>query len=361
MPEKPASERTEPPTRERLKKAREQGRVAQSREVPTAMMIAALVGVLALTAGRLYRWFVTQMQEGLSAGPPTAAGQQAFLGLLEARGQQCLWVLAPFLIVAAVVSVFGSLLVGGWAVSPKAVRFDLSRISPVRGLKNLVSMRAVVQLLVAIAKLAVILLVAWGYLSDRMAAVLSLSWASPAGLLVGVSGLVFGLAIRIAMAMGVIAAADMLYQRYNHRRQLRMTRQEVKEERKQHELSPEVRSHLRAVQLAATRRRMLQEVPEADVVVTNPTHYAVALRYEAASMDAPRVVAKGADVLCEKIKEIARAHAVPIVERPELARALYDTVACGQAVPEALFVAVAELLVTIYRLRRQRGGAGTPG
>ena len=135
-----------------------------------------------------------------------------------------------------------------------------------------------------------------------------------------------------------------------------MTKQEVKEERKQHEVSPELKGRIRAVQIEMVRKRMLQDVPTADVIITNPTHVAVALRYDAASMGAPEMVAKGADVLCEKIKEIARAHGVPIIHRPELARAIYSAADVGQPIPEALFVAVAEVLALIYRLRRRRLG-----
>ena len=363
MADKPASERTEQATPERLKKAREEGRIPQSMEVPSALVIALLLVTLVVMAGSLYRWFVLQVHDGLSLRLAGVVDPATFDGVMRTSGLQCLSVLAPFMAVAAAASVLGSTLAGGWTFAPKALRLQLSRLSPANGLKSLLSLRSVVQLVVSIAKLAVILSIAWHYLKAHMETIISLQWATPAATLCAVARLILGLLGRIAAALIAIACADLLYQRWNHKRQLRMSRQEVKEEHKQHEASPEVKARVRSAQMAMARKRMLQDVPNADVVVTNPSHYAVALRYDPAAMDAPQVVAKGADFLCEKIKEVARAHGVPIIERPELARALYAAVQPGQTVPEALFVAVAEILAMIYRLRGRRrnpwkGGGG---
>lgn len=353
MPDKPASERTEKATPQRMKKARDEGQIPQSQEVSSAMQIAVLLGVLALTSGGLYQWFTCQMRGGLSLQAAGAMDTAAFAELLRAKCAQCLAMLVPFLVTAGVVSVLGSVLVGGLAFCPKAIRLDLSRVSPIKGLKNLVSLRSVVKLLISIAKLTVFLAITWQYLGGRMGILLSLQWASPAGILCATGRLVLGLGIRIVAALVAIAGVDFLYQRWNHRRQLRMTRQEVKEERKQHEVSPEIKGRIHSVRLALVRKRMLHDVPGADVVVTNPTHYAVALRYEAKEMAAPQVVAKGADFLCEKIKEIARANGVPIVEKPDLARALYAAAEPGETIPETLFVVVAEILAMIYRLQKK--------
>ena len=353
MAEKPASERTEQATPQRMKKARTKGQVAQSQEVPSAMMITALIVVLVLTAGQMYQWFTSQMREGLLFRLNGSISADTFGEVLCAKGVQCLVVLLPFLLAMAVASAAGSILVGGAAWSPQAIRLDLSRISPIRGFKNLISLRSIVKLLIAIAKLTVFLAIAWQYLGGRMDMLLSLQWSSPAGTLYTIGQLVLGLGVRIAVALAAIASIDFLYQRWNHRRQLKMTRQEVKEERKEHEVSSETKGRIRSMQMAMAQKRMLQDVPDADVVVTNPTHYAVAIRYEATDMAAPRVVAKGADFMCEKIKEIARANGVPIIEKPELARALYAAAEPGEVIPETLFVAVAEILAAIYRLKKK--------
>lgn len=354
MADQPASERTEQPTAHRLRKAREQGEVPQSAEVPTAFMMAALLLILALMGPRLYRWFVGQVQQGLTCGVAGPAGSRSFASALKAGAVESLLTLAPFLVGGAAVSVFASLIVGGWAFSPQAVRLDIGRISPVRGLKSLFSLKSLMKLLVSLAKLGVVLTIVYYYMRDKWDTFLALHWTTPGGLVGGTGRLVFGLLARIAIGLMAIAVIDMLYQKWQYKRRLRMTRQEIKEERKQYEVSPELRGRIRAVQIEMVRKRMLQEVPKADVVVTNPTHVAVAMRYDADAMDAPQVVAKGGDLLGERIKEIARAHGVPVLHRPELARALYATVEVGQTIPETLFVAVAEVLAMIYRLRKKR-------
>jgi len=354
MADRPASDRTEEATPERLKKARKKGQIPQSQEVPSALMMAMLLVLLVIISPWLCHWFVEQIRRGLSAGLAGSMNNEAFASLLATHGKACFTALAPFLVMAVAASALGSILPGGFVVSPEAIRLELSRISPFTGIKNIVSLRSLVKLLISMTKLAVLLAVAWHYLSARIDSLIALQWATPEGILCGTSRIICGLGGRIVMALLVIAGVDMLYQRWNHKRQLRMTRQEVKEERRQYEVSPEVKRRIRGLQIAMAQRRMLQEVPTADVVVTNPTHYAVALRYDQDEMDAPKMVAKGADFLCKKIKEIARQHGVPIVERPQLARALYGACEPGQTVPETLFVAVAEVLAMIYRLRKNR-------
>ena len=176
----------------------------------------------------------------------------------------------------------------------------------------------------------------------------------PAALLGEISRLGMGVMVRIAIGLSAIAGLELVYQRYSYKKQLRMSRQEIKQEQKQYELAPEVRGRIRQVQRQLAQRRMLQDVQHADVVLANPTHVAVALKYDSKKMQAPTMVAKGADLMSEKIKEIARSHNVPIVYRPELARAIFRTVDVGEPIPQTLFVAVAEVLAMIYRLKRVR-------
>jgi flagellar biosynthetic protein FlhB len=183
---------------------------------------------------------------------------------------------------------------------------------------------------------------------------MALHWSTPYVALTEMARLVGGMLIRIILAMAVIAGLDWLWQRYSWKKQLRMTRQELKEERRQYEPAPEIRSKIRGIQQSMARRRMLQDVSEADVVLTNPTHVSVALKYNAGEMEAPLVLAKGADLLAQKIREVAKANGVPVVERPPLARALYAAVEVGQQIPESLFVAVAEVLAMVYRTQKHR-------
>ena len=356
MADKPASERTEEATPERLRKAREEGQIPRTEEVPSAIMIAALLLSLGMMGGGLYRWSAEQIRRGMAGGDGGRIGPVGLVASLRAEAGSALAVTVPFLIVAAAASVLSSLLSSGWAFSPKALQVKFERISPVRGFGQLFSGRSVVKLLISLAKLTAIVWVSWAFLSDRLAVLAALRWATPEGMIALTGQLVFGLMVRVGLVILVVAGIDLLYQRRKHKKDLRMTRQEVKEERKQYELSPEVRGRIRGLQIEMARKRMLQDVPTADVVLANPTHVAVALRYDTAKMNAPVVVAKGGDMMCEKIKEIARAHNVPVVHRPELARALFVVAEVGKPIPETLFVAVAEVLAMIYRLRKRRLG-----
>lgn len=354
MPDQPASERTEEATPERLRKARQEGQVPQTQELPSALMIGMLLLMLGLFGGHLHGWLVAQVRDGVSMRPAGAMGAEGLVGIFRDRAARLLVTVSPFLAAAAAVSIFASLLGSGWAYSPKAAQLRLDRLSPVKGLKSLFSARSAVHLLISVLKMTALVVIVYGYLKDKWPVCFSLRWATAEGAVVVTARLVVGLLGRIAIAILVIGGIDLLYQRWRYRHDLRMTKQEVKEERRQHELSPEVRGRIRAIQIEMVRKRMLQEVPQADVVLTNPTHVAVALRYEQTTMDAPVVLAKGADLLAERIRQIARAHGVPVLYRPELARTIFRTVELGKPIPEALFVAVAEILAMIYRLRRRR-------
>lgn len=355
MAESSAAERSEQPTPDRLRKAREEGQVPQSHEAGTAIVMLAILGILAWLGGDLCRWCVLQMQDAFSRA--ASPGRNAPLDvLLRQKGIDCLLVMAPFLAVVLVGSIGGSLLASGWTFAPKAVRLNFGRLSPIHGLQEMFSLRSTVQILTFLAKLIVLSVLVWTYLHGRLGECLALRWACPAEIVPRIALLGLGVLARITIGLAAIAAVELVYQRYSYKRRLRMTKQEVKEERRQHELSPEMRGRIRSVRMAMARRRMMRDVPKADVVLTNPTHVAVALRYNPADMDAPQVVAKGADLLSEKIKEIARRHNVPVVERPELARTLYAAVEIGQVIPETLFVAVAEVLAMVLRLRKKRMG-----
>ncbi len=361
MPEESSAEKTEEPTAHRLAKAREEGQVPQSKELPSAMMIGALILMLALMAPRLLQWSIDQAIVGLGRLYPGPITPEGFVSLMVSRGMTALWMLMPFMLIGVAVSVAASLIGSGWAFSVKKLTPDLKNINPVKGLKNVFSKDSLVNLVTSVAKISLVGYVAWTYLHSRVRDMMALAGSSTERSLVVISQMVLGLMLRIVVVLSIIAVADLIWQRRSYRKKLKMTKQEVKEELKSQEGSPEVRGRIRGKQMEMARKRMLQDVAEADVVVTNPTHYAVALRYDAERMDAPTVVAKGADLLCQRIKDVAYKHDVPVVERPQLARALYATAEIGQAIPETLFVAVAEVLAMIYRMRKRRAGAGANG
>lgn len=353
MADKPASEKTEQPTADRLRKARSKGQVAQSQELPSALMFVALLIVTTFMAPDLWQWFTVQVQEGLSLHRTGPLTEDTFLHLLRDKAAQTMWIMAPFLAATSIASVLGSVLVGGVTMSPEAIKWDLAKLAPSAGLKQVISPQSVMHLVTSLIKLAALVAITVAYLKDKMGLCLALTAATPLAALATSFELIFGLVARITILLAAIALGDVIYQKWQYKRQLRMTRQEVKEERKSHEGSPQVKNRIRSIHFTIMRKRMLRDVPKADVVIVNPTHVAVALKYDAAAMAAPSVLAKGADLMCERIKEIAREHGVPVIERPELARSLYASAEVGQAIPEALYVAVAEVLAMIFRLKRQ--------
>jgi flagellar biosynthetic protein FlhB len=206
----------------------------------------------------------------------------------------------------------------------------------------------------SILKLFFVSLIVWLYLESRLNTLATLRWVGSAELLAVIARTILGLLIRVCLALLVIGLADALYQKWKYTQELKMTRQELKQERKETEGSPEIKGWIRRMQIERSMKRMTEEVPKASVVLVNPTHVAVAIRYDAKTMDAPVLVAKGADHMAEKIREIARAYGVPVIRRPELARTIYASVKPGNPIPEKLYVAVAEVLAMIYRLRRKR-------
>jgi flagellar biosynthetic protein FlhB len=355
-----AQERTEKATPKRREDARKRGQVPRSRELGAA----AVVGAAVLVA--------------LMAGPHVAASAQAQLrGLLsfdgevllhpermparfgQALGQGLLSCLPLFL--ACVVAAFAApLLLGGWNFSVQALRPDFSRINPLSGLGRIFSGHGAVELLKGLVKIGWIGGIAVLYLSSHRQALAGLSAEAGAqGIADGV-GLALGLLGWLAMALVVIAGIDAPYQLWSHARKLRMSKQEIRDESKQSDGRPEVKGRIRRLQIEMSKRRMMDKVAAADVVVTNPTHYAVALKYDGEKMRAPRVVAKGAGEIAAAIRELAREHRVPLVAAPPLARALYRGVQLDQEIPAALYAAVARVLTYVYQLRDWRGGTRPP-
>jgi flagellar biosynthetic protein FlhB len=263
-------------------------------------------------------------------------------------------VICPILAALAVGSFISSVAISGLNYTPGALEFKFDQFNPITGLKKLVNARSLVKLLLSVLKLLFIALVVWFYLKSKLEMLAALRWTWSLQILIVIAKIILGLMLRIGVILLVMGIADAYYQKWKYIDELKMTKQEVKEEMRDTIGSPEIRSKIRQIQFQTALKRMLQEVPKASVVLVNPTHVAVALRYDAETMESPVMVAKGADHLAEKIREIARAYGVPIIRRPELARTIYSTVKLGNPIPETLYVAVAEVLAMIYRLRRRK-------
>jgi flagellar biosynthetic protein FlhB len=354
MPDKPATERTEQPTPRRLQKARKKGQVPQSQELSSVASIFVLTAMVALLAPRLLQWFTVQMKQGMSCEIAAFADSKAFMNFISTKAIDSIFVMCPIFAALFAGAVLAGIAVSGPNFAPEAVKLKFSQLNPVSGLQNLVNAKSMVGLLTSILKLFFVGIIVWLYIQSKLDALAALRWAWSAQILAAIAKIILGLMIRVCIALLVIGMADTIYQKWKYIQDMKMTRQEVKEERKEIEGSPEVKRRVRRIQFEMAAKRMLQEVPKATVVLVNPTHVAVALRYEPKTMDAPVMVAKGADHLSEKIREIARAYGVPIVRKPELARTIYSTVELGSAIPQTLYVAVAEVLAMIYRLRRRK-------
>jgi flagellar biosynthesis protein FlhB len=344
-------EKTEQATPKRLEEARKKGQVPRSMELSmAAVCIAASVAIYSMgrgTAGEL----AELMRGSLSLTPHEAVGDNVIWPALTDAGARAILLILPILGATFLAALAAPLAIGGWNFSAQAMMPKFSRLNPAAGLGRMFSARGSVELGKGIAKVLVIGLIAWVLLKGLTSQMLGLS-SEPLHGAIGHSAALAGYSLLIlCFGLVAIAAVDVPFQLWQHSKDLRMTREEVREEYKESEGSPETRSRIREAQRALARGRMMQEIPTADVIVTNPTHFAVALRYDDKKMRAPLVIAKGTDLLAAKIREIAAEHGVPIVEAPPLARALYRTVELGREVPAALYVTVAQVLTYVYQLK----------
>lgn len=354
MADKPAADRTEQPTPKRISKAREKGKVAQSKELASAVSIFVLLMSTFLMAGPMNQWFTKHLVEALSCDTQMFADSGAFASYISGKIISLIVILLPFLIAMSVAVIVANVAVGGVTFTAGAIELKLSAINPVSGMSNLINTKTMVDFLLSVVKLFFVGMIVWVYMRNRLDEFMLLRWAWSFTIFATIGKLIFSVTLRICLALFVVGIVDTVYQKWKYIEDMKMTKQEVKEERKQTEGSPEVKSRIRRLQLEAARKRMLQEVPKATVVLVNPTHYAVAIKYDSKQNEAPVLLAKGADHMAEQIKQIARAYGVPVISRPELTRSIYSTVKPGQMIPEMLYVAVAEVLAVVYRIKRQR-------
>jgi flagellar biosynthetic protein FlhB len=354
MAEQPVAEKTHHPTFRKLQKARQRGQLPQSQELMSVATLLVLVAMVTLLGPSLTKWFIVQIKHGLSCENVVFSDTEAFMAFINGKIIDLILVILPVIAALFVGAVLAGVAISGFNFAPGAIELKFNALNPVTGFGNLVNVRSFVKLLTSILKLLCVSLVVWFYIRSRLDVFAKLRWTWSTQILAVTAKLILGLLIRVGVVMLIIAIGDAIFQKWKYIHDLKMTRQEVKQDRKDTEGSPEVKGRIRRIQVEMASRRMLREVPKASVVLVNPTHVAVALRYESNKMDAPVMVAKGADHLAERIREIARAYGVPIVRRPELARTIYSTVRPGNPIPEALYVAVAEVLGMIYRLRRKK-------
>lgn len=358
MAEQSDLERTEPASERRLEQAREEGQVPQSRELATFAVLMAGGVTLWMTGSGFTRSLAGVVRDGLTLDRAAAFESTALLDRLASLAADGLLAMLPLLAVLVAAALAAPLALGGWTFTFKPIAPDWSRVDPIQGFKRMFSVASVVELGKALAKAllvgAVAAWVVWRFKDEVFGlGVESLDRA------VDHLGHLLGLAfLFVAGAMVLVVAIDVPVQLWQYYRRLRMTKDEVRREAKETEGDPQVKARIRAQQREMARRRMMAEIPNADVIVTNPTHFAVALKYTA-EMRAPKVVAKGAHLLALRIRELGEEHRVPLLEAPPLARALYRHADLGDEIPVTLYAAVAEVMAYVFQLRRWReqGGA----
>lgn len=349
--EQQGQEKTEAPTPKKRQDTRKEGQVAMSREVASAALLATFTLfflVLGQTVFMQVQAFWRHQFNNLARPDLNMAQiQQGFGAALATFGPLVLGLFA----LAMAVAFLAMALQVGLMLTP--MKFQGQRLNPLRGLQRIFSRDGFMELFKSLFKMSVVGYVTYLTLAQEASDLLTISRLPVAGIAAYNFNLLFTLFGRVALAMVMLAILDYMFQRWSHEQRIKMTRQEVKDELKQTEGDPTLRSRVRQIQREMSRARMMEAVPEADVVVTNPTHYAVALAYDREVMTAPRVVAKGADYLAERIKAVASDNDVPIVENAVVARELHAQVEIGQEVPEHFFRSVAEILAYVYRLRRR--------
>jgi flagellar biosynthetic protein FlhB len=352
------ADKSEEPTSKRLEESRKKGQIARSRELNTVVVTMAGIGGLLVYGADFGQTLLELMRGNFALSRDVLLDDRSMALYLLASGKMALEAMMPLLVILLIAAILGPIALGGWLFSPEAMAPKASRMNPASGLKRMFSTHALVELLKALAKFTVILLVALAVLSSDQDDLLAIA-SQPLEAAINHSAELVGWSM-LWMACGLIliAAVDVPFQLWDHKQKLMMTKQEVRDEYKDSEGKPEVKSRIRQMQREMAERRMMAAIPTADVVITNPTHFAVALKYDPAKGTAPVLLAKGGDFMALKIREIAQEHKVMVLESPGLARAVYFSTELDQEIPAGLYLAVAQVLAYVYQLKQFRSGKG---
>lgn len=351
----PGGEKTEPATSKKLNEVRKEGQVAKSKEIITAVSLMSLFIILKVYLSKLGTGLINvykdiynsiskvieQSSDGLPVKTAMAVSQQVITDIIK--------LVIPILLVAIVIAVLGNMLQQSWMITSKPLQPKLSKISPLSGFKRMFSVRQLVELIKSIAMISIIMIVVYTTIKSKMNVLLTFYDIGLNAALATVGNIIIDLGIKISAVFLVVGFVDLIYQRHKFKNDNMMTKQEVKDEFKNTEGDPQVKGQIRRRMQEVSRRRMMQQLPEADVVITNPTHFAVALKYEPNEGKAPVVIAKGADYLAFQIKDKAKEYNIAIVENKPLARILYHNIDIGMEIPPELYQAVAEILATVMR------------
>ena len=350
MAEEAQQDRTEQATPKRREDARKKGDVPRSRELTMTGVMLSGAGAMLLLAGPIGSDLIEAFASGFTIERELLLDEKYLVPALVQIASKGFLSLLPLVVVLLTAVFLSAAVIGGWSFSLKAAAFKAERLNPLKGIKRIFSANGLNELLKAMAKFSLVAVIAVAWLSHSVEDLLLLGRQPVNEAIIG-SLKICGLSLLVvSLALLVIAAVDVPFQLWQYQKKLRMTRQQVKDEFKETEGRPEVKSRIRALQQQIATRHMMEELPTADVVITNPTHFAVALKYDEATMGAPRVIAKGKDLIAKRIREIAEEHGVPLFSAPPLARVLFRTAEIGDEIPARLYTAVAQVLAYIYQL-----------
>jgi flagellar biosynthetic protein FlhB len=353
MAEEQEGERTEEPTETRREEFRKRGQVAQSKEVVSSAFLLLIAGLLFVLSSYFYSNFEEMFKKMWSDGFMQIRREQSLYPAFQVASLQLMKLIWPALFFSFVVGFFATVLQIGFLKVEDALVPKFEKINPVSGLKRIFSLKNLMEGVKSVLKIIFIGVVVYLVLATEIPKMPFWMEFSPDQIARYMGSIAIKLFLAIGLVMFVLAIGDFFFQRWDLEKKMMMTKQEIKEEMKNREIDPLIKGRLRRIQREMSQRRMMQKVPSADVVITNPTHIAVALKYDA-NLPAPQLIAKGADLVAQKIKEIAKEAGIPIIENKPLARTIYKTMKLGQVIPKELYVAVAEVLSYVYRLKKKK-------
>jgi len=360
MAEESDLEKTEPASPERLHKAREEGQVARSRELVTFVMLVTALSGLWFMSGSIGQHFGSAMRDGLQFERTSAFDTSRMMVHVGNMVAHALQAMLPLMIMMLLAALLAPMMLGGWLISSKSLVPKFSKLNPIAGIGRMFSSESLAELVKTIVKSLLIGSIAFWVILSNLSDIMALMGEPVRTALPDTLSLVAWACALIIGSLLLVVAIDVPYQLWSHAHKLRMSREDVRQEQKENDGDPLVKAHIRRQQQQMAKRRMMAEVPKADIIVTNPTHFAVALQYRDKEMRAPRVVAKGVDLLALRIRAIAEEHKIPILEAPPLTRALYRHTELGHEIPLALYSAVAEVMAWAYQLQRLSHEGGTP-